>query len=282
MFDISQPVVTLLGIGLVASGSAALTGESNLTSAAVLKNLAAAALTAESDLTANGVNVKVASASMSGESNLSASITYVVSVSSPLTAESDLTASATNVKLAAAGLSAESDLTAGAKQIWQAHATLSAQFDLTITTKVVAAAAALANGGSELTANATNVKVATVQPLESDSSIVATVLISAPVAARPLVFTSDLQATVYTPLKYLVLPTIGLTYTDNILLRRYKVDNGQALLINGTTGVLSTFPAQQEIADADYYFRGGAEEILDDTEEAAVIAAGYGQYIVVE
>lgn len=262
MYDITDPVVSLLGIGLVASGSASLTAESNLTSAVIVVELAASALTAESSLAADGTNVLVAASSLSAESNL--------------------TSAALVTALAESSMSAQSNLVASINQTWSAASALSAEVTLTVTENIVAAAAALANGGSELTANATNVKIATVQPLESDSSIVATVLISAPVAARPMEFTSELEATVYVPSKYLVLPTIGLTYTDNILLRRYKVDNGQALLINGTTGVLSTFPAQQEIADADYYFRGGAEEILDDTEEAAVIAAGYGQYIVVE
>jgi hypothetical protein len=79
-----------------------------------------------------------------------------------------------------------------------------------------------------------------------------------------------------------VLPTIELAYTDNVLLSRYPIDNGQALLITGTSGELLTFPAQEAITDADYYFRGGATNILDDESEAAVVAAGYGQYIVVE
>lgn len=262
MYDITEPVVTLLGIGLVASGSASLTAESNLTSAASVVTFGESVLSGESALTADAVNVLVAASSLSSESDLVSAVTVGLD--------------------AASSLSAQSNLVAGIFQTWQGAAALSAEVTLTITENIVAAAAALANGGSNLVADGVTARVANPQPLSSNCDLVVTISIGAPVAARPVVFSSDMEATVYTPSKYLVLPTIELTYTDNILLRRYGIDNGQALLITGTVGTLSTFPAQQEIADADYYFRGGATNILDDTEEAAVIAAGYGQYIVVE
>lgn len=262
MYDITEPVVTLLGIGLVVSGSASLTAESNLTSAAITVTFGESVLSGESALTADTVNVLVAASSLSAESSLVSDVSVAAD--------------------AASSLSAESNLVAGIFQTWQGAAALSAEVTLTITENIVAAAAALANGGSNLVANGVTVRTTNPRPLVSESNLVATISIGAPVEGRPFVFSSDLEATVYVPSKYLVLPTIELTYTDNILLRRYGIDNGQALLITGTVGTLSTFPAQQEIADADYYFRGGATNILDDTEEAAVIAAGYGQYIVVE
>ena len=71
-------------------------------------------------------------------------------------------------------------------------------------------------------------------------------------------------------------------YTDNVLLRRYPIDNGQALVITDGVGELLDFPAQQIIAQADYYFPGGRRVELDPTEEAAVVAAGYGEYIETE
>ena len=262
MYDITEPVVTLLGIGLVASGSASLTAESNLTSAAITVTFGESVLSGESALTADAVNVLVAASSLSAESSLVSAVSVAAA--------------------AASSLSAESNLVAGIFQTWQGAAGLSAEVTLTITENIVAAAAVLANGGSNLVADGVTARVANPQPLSSNCDLVATISIGAPVEGRPFVFSSELEATVYVPSKYLVLPTIELTYTDNILLRRYGIDNGQALLINGTTGTLSVFPAQQEIADADYYFRGGATNLLDDTEEAAVIAAGYGQYIVTQ
>jgi hypothetical protein len=153
---------------------------------------------------------------------------------------------------------------------------------LTVTVKIVYAAASIVVASSNLTAASTRLQFLSGQPMSAESNMTGTLLLVKDVAARPLEFTSDLTGTVYVPSKYLVLPTIELTYTDNILLKRYPIDNGQALLITGTTGVLETFPAQESIADADYYFRGGATNILDDESEAAVVAAGYGQYIVVE
>lgn len=222
MFDITDPVVSLLGLPQQFDGAAALTTDSNVTAAANIIAFAESSMSVASNLTANGVGVLFASASMSAE------------------------------------------------------------VTLTVQVKIVYAAASIVIASSNLTATSTRVQFVSGQPMSADSNIVGTLLLVKDVAARPMEFTSDLEATVYVPSKYLVLPTIELTYTDNILLRRYGIDNGQALLITGTVGTLSTFPAQQEIADADYYFRGGATNILDDTEEAAVIAAGYGQYIVVE
>jgi hypothetical protein len=281
MFDISQPVVTLLGIGLTVNGSAALTAESDLTSSIAVVNFASSSLTAESNLVSDATNVKVASAAMSAESDLSSSAIVGLAAAASMSADSDLTAQLTNVLLAASSMSVQSDLVAGMQQTWSASASMSAEFDLTVTSKIIALAIALANGGSDLTANATRVQLSNAL-MSAEGSLVAALLIVAPVEARPIVFGSDLTATVYVPSKYLVLPTIELAYTDNVLLSRYPIDNGQALLITGTSGELLTFPAQEAIADADYYFRGGATNILDDESEAAVVAAGYGQYIVTQ
>jgi hypothetical protein len=222
MFDITDPVVSLLGLPQQFDGAAALTADSNVTAAANITAFAESSMSVASNLTANGVGVLFASASMSAE------------------------------------------------------------VTLTVEVKIVYAAASIVIASSNLTATSTRVQFVSGQPMSADSNMVGTLLLVKDAAGRPMEFTSELEATVYVPSKYLVLPTIELAYTDNILLKRYPIDNGQALLITGTVGTLSTFPAQEEIADADYYFRGGATNILDDTEEAAVIAAGYGQYIVVE
>lgn len=222
MFDITEPVVSLLGIPQQFDGAADLSSESNLTSAANLVAFTQADLSAQSALTADGVRVTFAAASVSF------------------------------------------------------------QFNLTVDAKVVFAAASIILATSNLTAESTRLQFATAMPMSSASNMVATMLIVAPVAARPMAGSSSLSATVYVPSKYLVLPTIELAYTDNVLLERYPIDNGQSLLITNNIGVLQTFPAQEEIADADYYFRGGSENILDDASEAAVIAAGYGEYIVTQ
>jgi hypothetical protein len=222
MFDISQPVVFLLGIPQQFDGAAALTADSSLTAAANITAFAESSMSAQSNVTANGVGVLLASASMSAE------------------------------------------------------------VTLTVNVKIVFAAASIIVGSSNLTAESTRIQFASAQPMSSDSNVTATLLLVKDIAARPMEFSSNLTATVYIPSRYLVLPTIELAYTDNVLLSRYPIDNGQALLITGTSGELLTFPAQEAITDADYYFRGGATNILDDESEAAVVAAGYGQYIVVE
>lgn len=80
----------------------------------------------------------------------------------------------------------------------------------------------------------------------------------------------------------LTLPTVEQAYTDHVLLRRYPIHVGQSLLITGVTGVLTQFPSQTEIREADHYFGGGRRHVLTDDEYNAVNAAGYGEYVSVE
>ena len=222
LIDITEPVTQMLGYGLTASGSAALTGESDLQSAALITALAEAALSGDSDLV-----------------------------------------SAVTLRLAAS-------------------ASMSAQSNLTVDETIVYAAASIVIASSNLEAESTRLQFASAQVMSSASNMTATLLVAVTVNPRPMVASSSLTATVYVPSNYLVLPTIEVAYTDNILLKRYPIDNGQTLLITDNVGTLVTFAAQQDIANADYYFRGGSTNILDDDALAAVQAAGYGEYVVTQ
>lgn len=222
MFDISEPIVQLLGVGLTVSASASMSAESDSSSSALLTAAAAAALSAESDVTANGYAVLFGSSALSAQSSLS------------------------------------------------------------VTTKLVLAAASINVGSSDLEAESTRLQFATARIIDLEVVGGFTALVGHPVQARPLVASSALTATIYTNPRLLILPTVEYAYTDNVLLERYPIDNGQALLITNGVGELSDFTAQQLIADADYYFPGGRRVELNPTEEAAVVAAGYGEYIVTE
>ena len=79
----------------------------------------------------------------------------------------------------------------------------------------------------------------------------------------------------------LTLPTEEVAYSTNVLLQRYPIDEGRSLLITGTTGVITSFPDQLSIDEADYYFGGGRETFLTDEEYAAVVAAGFGEYVTI-
>lgn len=262
MFDISEPIVQLLGIGLTVDGSASLTGESDLVSALIV--------------------VVPVSSGLSAESDLSANIDYIIVAGSNLSSDSALSADGITVALVDASLSAESDLVAGMQQQWSGEAALSAEATLLVTSNIVALAAALANGGSNLVANGVRLQTAVPRPMAVGVTGTFTCTVSHPVAARPFVASSALTATIYTNPRLLVLPTVEYAYTDNVLLRRYPIDNGQALVITDGIGELLDFPAQQIIAQADYYFPGGRRVELDPTQEAAVVAAGYGEYIETE
>lgn len=199
-----------------------------------------------------------------------------------LTSESSLTANGNVAFFVTSELVAESSVVADGVRITFAASNITFQADLTVGGNLVKAAASIILATSNLTAESTRLQFATGKPMVASSSLVATMLIAAPVAGRPMTGTLTVSATVYVPSKYLVLPTIEVSYTDNVLLKRYPIDNGQSLLITNNVGTLLTFPAQEEIADADYYFRGGATNILDDAALAAVEAAGYGEYVVTE
>ena len=262
MYGITEPIVQLLGIGLEVSGSASLTGESALTS--------------------DGFNVAFAEVSLSAQSDSSATAIVGAAAESALVAESSLVADGVTIIFAESALSAELTVVAGLEITWQGEAAMSAEVTLTADPFLVAASASIVIGASNLTASMSFLVPASPRAMRSASNLTAEIYLQYGAAGRPMVGSSNLTATVYTPSKYLVLPTIELAYTNNVLLERYPIDNGQSLLITNNIGVLQTFPAQEEIADADYYFRGGSENILDDESEAAVIAAGYGEYIVTQ
>ena len=222
MFDISEPIVQLLGLPQQFDGAADVSGESDLVAAANLTAFAGSSLSAESALAADGVGVLFASSSMS------------------------------------------------------------AQSDLSITVNIAAAAASINIASSNLTAEATNIKFAAARPMPLRVVGTFTALVGHPVQGRPFVASSSLTATIYTNPRLLVLPTVEYAYTDNVLLERYPIDNGRSLLITSGVGQIGDFFAQEQIADADYYFGGGRRHELNPTEEAAVVAAGYGDLIVTE
>lgn len=196
--------------------------------------------------------------------------------------ESDLVAAANITALAESALSAESVLAADATRTTFVAAAMSAQFSLVVAANIVAAAASIVVGSSDLQATSTRVQFAVPIPMSQTVVGTFTCSVAHPVAARPLVASSSLTGTIYTNPRLLVLPTVEYAYTDNVLLERYPIDNGQALLITAGVGELIDFPAQQLIADADYYFGGGRRVELTPEEEAAVVAAGYGEYIETE
>lgn len=262
LVDISEPVVSLLGIGLTVSAESKPSAQSNLVTTAIVGASGASSMSSDGVLTADTLLVFDAASTMSSESNLTVGSQVVWNVSITLSGQSNLTASS--------------------QATWDLAATLSGQSNLEVLGNIVTGAASLANGGSELVANAVTARVTSAKPMSSDGNLTATIATAFVVAARPMSGQSNLTAMVYTPGKYLVLPTIEVSYTDNILLERYPIDNGQSLLITNNVGTLTTFPAQQDIADADYYFRGGSLNILDDAALAAVEAAGYGQYVVTQ
>ena len=321
MRDITESVVELLGIGQQISGSSSLSGSSDLVSAITLRLPAGAQLSGESDLVSALRLIAASSSGISAESDLVSSAFLLVPCASSISAESDLVSSAflglsagssldadsllvadAIVISAPVNMSAESDLIADAiieipvdsHLLFEsdlsslsilaltASSSMSAEASLTITVNVVNLAASVVIGSSDLVANASRIQSAAPRPMSVGVTGTFSCTVAHPVAARPFVASSALTATIYTNPRLLVLPTVEYAYTNNVLLRRYPIDNGQALVITDGVGELLDFPAQQIIAQADYYFPGGKRVELDPTEEAAVVAAGYGEYIETE
>ena len=57
------------------------------------------------------------------------------------------------------------------------------------------------------------------------------------------------------------------------------VPRGQTLIVNGTTVTITLTPSQDDLASASYYFLGGHEYTLSDTQAQVLINAGYGSWL---
>jgi len=57
------------------------------------------------------------------------------------------------------------------------------------------------------------------------------------------------------------------------------VARGQTLIVNGTSVTLTLTPNQDDLAAASYYFLGGHEYTISDTQATVLINAGYGDWV---
>jgi hypothetical protein len=57
------------------------------------------------------------------------------------------------------------------------------------------------------------------------------------------------------------------------------VPRGVSLLVTGTVVTENMTPSQDDLAAADYYFLGGHEYTVSDTQAQVLIDAGYGDYL---
>jgi hypothetical protein len=69
----------------------------------------------------------------------------------------------------------------------------------------------------------------------------------------------------------------NITGTTNPFLT--DVPRGVSLLVSGTIVTENMTPSQDDLAAADYYFLGGHEYTLSDTQAQVLIDAGYGDYL---
>lgn len=206
----------------------------------------------------------------------------LLSASAGLSGDGELTSAANITALAESDLSADGALSADGVAVLLASSSMSAEVTLSVAANIAAAAASIVIGASDLEAESTRVQFATARNMPLEVVGTFTALVGHPVQARPVVASSSLTATIYTNPRLLVLPTAEYAYTTHVLLERYPIDNGRSLLITSGVGEVGDFFAQEQIADADYYFGGGRRHELTPTEEAAVTAAGYGDLIVTE
>ena len=71
----------------------------------------------------------------------------------------------------------------------------------------------------------------------------------------------------------------GGTINGSIPISLTDVARGQTLIVNGTTVTLTLTPSQDDLAAASYYFLGGHEYTISDTQATVLINAGYGDYV---
>jgi len=200
-----------------------------------------ASLAFESDVTANVTQIHVTSISMSAESSLNTSVVRVTSAVTLVVGTSDMSVTGTRVRLADTALQGASSLTAVGKLRFFGAADLSADLELT---------------------NPTSVRVV----------IASTVSMSAG---------SNMPTVDSQPIYRLILPTKRYGYSNDRLFGRYTLDSGVSLLITGSTGEEAEYVTQNEIKDADYYFAGGHQYQLNQTEYDAVTTAGFEDLVEV-
>lgn len=219
--------------------------------------------------------------SLDASSDLSSVALIAVALGAAVSGESDLAAAANIGAGGEAAFSGESDLTSDAIILVQVSTTLSADATLAVVPVVVNLAVSLIAGESDLTAVTTRIFFTDIA-LSGESDLTASGTLINLAVPRPLDGDLNLSAALYEPLNVLVLPTVEYTYTEDVLLRRYTITSGKSLLITSGVGVIQDFPSQDETLAADYYFAGGHRYVLNDTEKAAVIAAGFGNLITIE
>jgi len=71
----------------------------------------------------------------------------------------------------------------------------------------------------------------------------------------------------------------GGTIDGSIPISLTDVARGQTLIVNGTTVTLTLTPSQDDLAAASYYFLGGHEYTISDTQATVLINAGYGDWV---
>jgi len=196
-------------------------------------------------------------------------------------AASNMVSSANVTLLATSALSGASGMTATVTIGNVSASVMSAQVDMVVVPNVVNAAAVLVAGTSNMTATSSNLFFTSVS-LAAQAEMVASETMVRNLVPKALTGTANLSASLYEPLNVLVLPTTQYTYTEDRLLRRYSITSGISLIINGTTGVLVDFVAQEDTLTADYYFAGGHRYELTPTEVTAVTNAGYAYLITIE
>ena len=243
MFNITDPVVTLLGIPLIFDGEYSGSSVSSVSADAVV---------------------------------------VVVAVPEPFVASSVLACNSFNIAaFAQADLSDNTDLVSAAVIGVQGAATMSAVASLEVSTTIVNVASSIVVGTSELVATSTRLAFATAD-LSAELDVSSRENLVNFVEGRPLSGQSNLIATMFQPLNILVLPTVEYQYSNDRLMKFYGIDSGQSLIITGTTGRIVEFQTGTEIDAADYYFGGGRRHVLDDIEVTAVTNAGFGNLITIE
>lgn len=251
-------VTRLLGIPLVFDGAAGLTSDSTLSASATRVHLASASLSADGAVTATATYVGVASAALTADGSLSAAGTRVQLASCAMSVESAVSAAGTIVQPGASIIVGTSSLTAAGTRVALGSASLSAQSG----------------------ASATGTRVAL-----GSSALTGEVTLSASVHYRvnadaAMTVASELTVSVL-PIYRLLDPTSEVVYTDILPLSRYGIDSGKTIVINGTDLLVTEYPMQDELADADFYFLGGHKYQLSQTEYEAFVACGRSDLVEV-
>lgn len=256
----TYPIVFGLGFARQVDAAASLSGESNLTAAAVRVADGLVSLSGETALSAAAITIAFADVSMSGFSDATFTATAERPGDVNLIATSSLSADGVRITFADAAFASQSDLVANAQAFISSTADLSAEATLDVAGTVVQPADVAMSAESDL--------------VIGDPHYVWFGQVNMSGGATNLTASAD---TLY----HLLPVTYDGSISFDYLFGRVQYKQSYSVLVKDGVAFTTTDPAQENLSNYDQYFLGGRKYQIDQATAAILQASDLGEYVEV-